>query len=84
LLRLQALKKVNANFKILLQVQNFKYVDDINDAYDKMISSINGRRTFVQKIVKLLRDMGFDGVQIRERHFKRVVSIRKEHIVFLQ
>ncbi|XP_055878192.1 chitotriosidase-1-like [Biomphalaria glabrata] len=84
LLRLQALKNVNANFKILLQVQNFKYVDDINDAYDKMISSINGRRTFVQKIVKLLRDMGFDGVQIRERHFKRVVSIRKEHIVFLQ
>ncbi|KAK0054906.1 chitinase-3-like protein 1 [Biomphalaria pfeifferi] len=84
LVGLQALKKVNANFKILLQVQNWRSWDDFNDAYDKMISSMNGRRTFVQKIVKFLREMGFDGIQIRERHFKRLVTIRKDHIVFLQ
>ncbi|XP_055878196.1 chitotriosidase-1-like [Biomphalaria glabrata] len=81
---LKALRKANGNFKILLQVQNWKYSSELQLTYENAISTYYGRRHFVPNIVKLLRDMGFDGIQIRESNSGRIVSIKKDHILFLQ
>uniref|UniRef100_A0A2C9KTJ1 GH18 domain-containing protein n=1 Tax=Biomphalaria glabrata TaxID=6526 RepID=A0A2C9KTJ1_BIOGL len=80
----QALRKADANFKILLQIQNWDYNDMRPETYDDVISTASGRRILIQNIVKLLQTMGFDGILIRNSNYGRLVSIKREHILFLQ